>query len=72
MNGIGIQMRLTQKDVDEKRQQVRWAYAVGYYYDQWEPYNFLFDELHDLTMLFMAQKFRDEHGLSEHAKTPYC
>ena len=70
MNLIGVQMRITtkNKEIESKRQDVREAFKRG----EFNLYEKLFDELHDLIMVFMAESYRKERGLPPHTKTPYC
>jgi len=63
-------MVITRRKIELKRVEVRGHYlAHGF---KSEQYNTSFEELHAMNMLFMADQFRHEHGLNEHAKTPYC
>lgn len=61
---------ITSATIEAKRQEVRRAYSdYGFHSKQYQQG---FDELHDLNMLFMANKFRASRGLPPNAKTPYC
>jgi hypothetical protein len=54
----------------QKRVLVNQAYtAHGFHSTQYQR---SFDELHGMNMLFMADRFRQERGLSPKARTPYC
>lgn len=60
---------ITSNDIETKLQEVRKAYAKN---DGCSPeYEKVFDELHIMNMIFMAQNYRKARGLSPDAKTPY-
>ncbi len=54
--------------IEEKRKLVRKAYAD---YGNSPEYEKELDELHDLKMVIMAARFREERGLGKDAVTPY-
>lgn len=57
-------------DIAAKRIRVCEAYARhGFPSPEYEKE---FDELHDMNMRYMADKFRRERGLPPGSKTPYC
>jgi hypothetical protein len=56
--------------IQAKRQQVNDFY-VKYGFNSPE-YNKAFDQLHDMNLLYMADKYRSIHGLGANSKTPYC
>ena len=59
-----------QKELEEKRQDVRSAY-VKYGFNSPE-YDKQFEQLHQLTMCFMAANYRKLNGIISHkTKTPY-
>lgn len=58
------------QEIEAKRQSVRQAYADHGFHSV--EYQQGFDELHVMNMQFMAEQYRNERGLSPHARTPYC
>lgn len=61
---------ISEADIAAKRHEVRHAYAENGFHSK--EYQQGFDELHDMNLLFMANRFRTERGLPSNAKTPYC
>lgn len=56
-------------DIENKRRRVNEAYFKHGFPS--EEYEREFDELHDMRLTFMANKFRAERGLPPGSKTPY-
>jgi len=62
--------RIKNANIEAKRREVNHAYAV--YGVQSKEYQQSFDNLHNMNMTFMADRYRKEWGLPPNAKTPYC
>jgi len=63
-------MAITTTELARKRAEVNDAYYIyGFHSVQ---YHQSFDELHDMNLLFMAERFRRVHGLPPGSRTPYC
>ncbi|MCZ2113541.1 MAG: hypothetical protein LC131_06870 [Anaerolineae bacterium] len=61
---------VTDEEIAVKQQSVRKAYSEHGFHSR--QYQNGFDELHNLRMRSMAQKYRLERGLPPGSKTPYC
>lgn len=57
-------------NIEVKRHEVNAAYRTHGFHSS--RYQKSFDELHEMNMTFMANRFRKERGLPPNARTPYC
>lgn len=63
-------MAVSEAEIHAKRREVRRGYSTLGFHSQ--EYQEAFDQLHEMNMAFMADRFRKERGLPPNAKTPYC
>jgi hypothetical protein len=60
---------MREQDIQAKRREVNTAYSRYGFHSA--AYQRSFDELHDMSMVYMAERYRAERGLPPNAWTPY-